>query len=344
MEMYLVNPAVSPNVVVIAQKSRLSSAAAFPSAVGFPDFDDFSGSEIVAKPSYLLVKAGVYGEGGKQMNRFIPSVKLNYKKSTATFSTDGCLFSAENLAGSVDVREEDLRVHPEFSCNSGTMFWDLKYEVLTDSKKLYSDSRNFWIPLGSRANFAGSVVLDGEEFSVLPETSFGYIDKSWGAGYPGAYYHLSAMRLTSTITRKSLRSSYICVEGEFGKESRLSGIIRVGENSFRFGEGVFGSPEEKHGCVQVPGNGDGESLHWSVSLENGDFVVDLDLYCKDSEMFVRDYEIPQGRRTLMRVLGGGTGSGEVRVFKKNGKRLELLEQAVISDAICEFGQLDEMES
>ena len=61
-------------------------------------------------------------------------------------------------------------------------------------------------------------------------------------------------------------------------------------------------------------------------------------------MFVRDYEVPQGKRMLMKVLGGGTGNGEVRIFRKVGKNLELLEHANLYDTICELGEIDAIES
>ena len=58
-------------------------------------------------------------------------------------------------------------------------------------------------------------------------------------------------------------------------------------------------------------------------------------------MFVRDYEMPEGRRKLLKILGG-TGNGEIRIYKKIGKNLELLEHANVYDSICEFGQTEEV--
>ena len=69
----------------------------------------------------------------------------------------------------------------------------------------------------------------------------------------------------------------------------------------------------------------------------------MDIYCKTSEMFVRDYETPEGQRQLLKVLGGGTGFGEIRVYKKVGHNLELLEHANVNDAVCEYGSIDKVE-
>ena len=86
---------------------------------------------------------------------------------------------------------------------------------------------------------------------------------------------------------------------------------------------------------------DGEKVHWSVSIHKGKMVIDIDLYCSGKDMFVRDYEMPQGKRCLLKILGGN-GTGEIRIYKKIRKNLELLEHANIYEAICEFGQVEEV--
>jgi len=349
IEMYLVNPGVSPNVVVIAQKSRVSMGANndIQQALtgGLSGYDSrFSGQNIIVKPSYLLIKAGVYGENGIQVNKFVPSSKLNYTKNTATFKTDDCFFSSNTLIGKISVSKNDLRIKPEMLCNEGDFSWELHYEKILDSKSAYSSSENTWIPLGIKANFVGKIICNDEEFVVNPEKSLGYLDKSWGEDFSNPYYHISSSRFTSIITGKNLPASYLAIEGELGKNKELVGILCVEDKIFKLGKGLLpGSGiKESHNCTQAPATAEGEKLHWSVSLEKGDYVVDLDIFCKTSEMFVRDYEIPQGKRTLMRILGGGTGAGEVRIYKKVNKNLELLENANIDDIICEFGQAEEV--
>ncbi|MBR4372948.1 MAG: hypothetical protein IKP49_01120 [Treponema sp.] len=350
IELYLVNPAVSPNVVVIAQKSRVAMGASDAAAQraltsGMSGYDSrFSGQEIVVKPSYLLVKAGVYGENGKQVNKFIPSSKFNFAKTTATLKTDSCLFSADMLIGVVEVTEGELRMNPEMLCNPGFIKWELKYENSVGSSSLFGSGTNSWVPIGFKSKFVGNVVLDGEEYVVTPEKSFGYVDKSWGETLSNPYYHISTSRLTSIISGKGLESSYVSIEGEFGKKKELNGVINIEGKTFKVGGLLNGiGLKETHKCTQLP-SADGEKLHWSVSLEKGEYVVDLDVYCKTSEMFVRDYEVPQGKRMLMKVLGGGTGNGEVRIFRKVGKNLELLEHANLYDTICELGEIDAIES
>lgn len=351
IEMYLVNPSVSPNVAVIAQKSRVSLNSEYDiqqALSGNSGYDNrYLGHEVIAKPSYLLVKVGVYGKNGKQMNKFIASSQLNYTKTTATFRVGDCIFTSNSLIGAVTVTAADLRVKPELLCNEGSMDWELRYDCKQRCKEqnvLFGTSTYSWVPLGLGVLFAGKVNLDGEEYIVEPEKSYGYIDKSWGQEFSNSYFQLSSSKLFSDITGKQLPSSFFSINGEFGNKKGLAGVICIGSNKYKLG-GILGGVsglKEKHDCIQVPANDGDEKLHWTMSLEQGNTVVDLDIFCNASEMFVRDYEIPQGKKTVMKILGGGSGYGDIKIYKKIGRNLELIESARMNDVICEYGQLDKI--
>ncbi len=347
VELYLVNPSVSPNVPVIAQRNRVSttsSAAEIQGALTSGFDSRYSEQEVLIRPSYLLVKAGVLGQGGKQMNDFIAPSQFVYAKQNASIRTEQCEFSFDTLTGSISVSEAQIRACPEMLCNAGEIKWNVRFDKSSEIRSPYNDSLISWIPLGTRARFAGNVILDGEEYEVTPEKSFGYIDKSWGKSLPNPYFHVSSSRLVSIISGKPLRSSSFALEGEFST-GKLCGVLSLESRQFFFGKsGILDGTKETHGCASVPSSDDGEKLHWTMSVVKGGIVIDLDVFCRADEMFVRDYEVPQGKRTLLKVLGGGTGSGEVRVYKKHGKNLELLEHANIYDALCEFGRIEEIGS
>lgn len=70
------------------------------------------------------------------------------------------------------------------------------------------------------------------------------------------------------------------------------------------------------------------------------FVVDVDVFCPARQLFVRSWEMPEGMRKTLKILTGGTGSGEIRLYKRHGKNLELLEHCRIANVLCEFGQIE----
>ncbi|MBQ4378382.1 MAG: hypothetical protein II821_04210, partial [Treponema sp.] len=268
------------------------------------------------------------------------SSQFAFVKNTDSFKVGECSFSSKGLSGSVLVTAQDLRVRPELLCNVGAMSWDLKFERSIENNPLYNRKNYLWIPIGTKTLFSGSVLVDNQEYVVLPKSSNGYIDKSWGETLNSPYFHISSGRLTSIITGRQMLNSCFALEGEFS--GKLCAVINLeGAKYSVSNRKIFKKDVIIHDCSQLSDTAEGEKVHWSVSIHRGKFVIDIDIYCKASEMFVRDYEMPQGKRCLLKVLGG-TGNGEIRVYKKVKKNLELLEHANINDAICEFGQTEEV--
>lgn len=341
IELYIVNPGLSPKTAVLSQKSRLAiSESDLQYVLAGTESAAHASDEIEVLPSYVLVKAGCFGPGGKQINKFFASSQLAYVKSGGAFKVGDCLFGMRALSGSVLVSSQDLRVRPELLCDVGAMAWDLKFERVLESLPLYNRKNYLWAPIGAKSVFSGAVHFDGQEYSVSPRLSNGYIDKAWGSDPNSPYFHLSASKMSSIISGKPLLSSFFALEGEFG--GKLCAAIRIEGRSYNIeSKRIFKKDVIVHDCSQVNDISDGEKVHWSVSIHRGRFVIDIDIYCRGNEMFVRDYEMPYGRRSLLKILGG-IGSGEIRVYKKAGKNLELLEHAIVSDSICEFGNTEEM--
>ena len=341
IEVYIVNPGLSPKMPVISQKSRLAySESDLQYALAGTESAAHANDEIAVRPSYVLVKAGVFGEGGKHINKFYASSQLTFVRNSGTFKLGDCQFSSQALSGSITVLAQDLRIKPELLCNSGSIDWNLKFERQSDCGPLYSRQKTFWVPSGVKSIFSGLVHLDGEEYMVLPKTSYGYVDKSWGEKPNSPYFHLSSSKFTSLISGKQMMNSFFSIEGEFG--GKLCALINLEESSFAIeNRGIFKKDVIIHDCSQISDSVEGEKVHWTVSIHKGKYVIDVDIFCKGKDMFVRDYEMPQGKRCLLKILGG-IGKGEVRVYKKIGKNLELLEHAKVYDSVCEFGQCEEV--
>ncbi|MBQ7158589.1 MAG: hypothetical protein IJS09_04060 [Treponema sp.] len=341
IELYLVNPAVSPKNPVLAQTSKLSlSNSDLQYTMAGTESARNASQERAVQPSYVLVKAGMFGYEGKQFNRFMPSAQLQWNKSESEFRIEECSFGDEHLAGFVRVTERELRESPELLCNTGAIDWNLHYEKHISSAPLYSKKNDFWIANGAKTVFAGVVHVDGVEYTVVPRKSSGYIDRLWGAGLPSPAFHISSSNLISIISGKPLVKSCFAINGEYDGALKLF-VCHEGE-VLQIKDRLFDKLTEVHDCFEMPVDADGEKLHWTVSVHRKRLVIDVDIFCKTEEMFVRDYEAPEGQRKLLKVLGGGTGFGEIRIYKKIKKNLELLEHAHVADALCEYGTIDQV--
>lgn len=340
IELYIVNPGISPKVAIIGQKSRLAhSEADLQYALAGTAAAQTANDELEVRPSYVLVKGGIYGGNGIQINKFISSSQFTFIKNTGMFKAGECLFGANSISGKIEVTQQDLRIKPELLCDAGNLEWDLKFDRKIQSEPLIKSKNEFWAPFGAKTVYSGSIRFDGNEYVITPKISDGYSDKSWGTALPATYFHISSSKMTSLISGKSMLNSCFAVEGEF--DGKLRGILNLESEIFKIKEKkYFGKCSVSHDCTPVPGNEGDEKVHWTVSVRKGKFVVDIDIYCKGSELSVRDYEIPQGKRTLLKILGSGSGKGEIRIYKKIGKNLELLEHANVYDSVCEFGQTE----
>ncbi len=340
VELYIVNPGISPKVAVIGQKSRLAhSEADLQYALAGTTAAKTANEEIAVRPSYVLVKAGVYGADGIQLNKFIPSSQFTFIRNIGSFKAGECLFGSNAITGRIEVSQQDLRVKPELLCDCGSMEWELKFDRQISSAPAYHEKDEFWAPFGVKTVYSGIIHLNGQEYVITPKIADGYSDKSWGTALPVDYFHISSARMVSIISGKPLLNSCFAIGGKFN--GKLCGVLNLEQNCFEIKEKKhFGKCSVIHDCTQVPGTEGDEKVHWTVSVHKGRFVVDIDVFCKGNGLSVRDYEIPQGERTLLKILGSGSGTGEIRVYKKTGKNLELLEHANIYGAVCEFGQTE----
>ena len=111
IELYIVNPAVSPKTAVISQKSRLvASESDLQYMLAGTASAEKASEEVAVQPSYVLVKVGALGVGGKQMNKFYAPVQFSFVKSSGAFKVGECLFSTNALL------VQFLLVHRSFAC------------------------------------------------------------------------------------------------------------------------------------------------------------------------------------------------------------------------------------
>lgn len=344
IEFYVVNPALSPNDVVLGFKSRKAhSAADLQYALAGTQSATNMQVEKYVQPSFVMVKAAMLGLGGKQVNAYFPSSSLEIGKNdfiikVAAGRDEECFLSDNECYGSVAVSVSKLNEMPELLSQAGSLSWNLKFKKQISFSPDYRGKTIHWSSFGARTVFEGKVVLDGEEYLVTPKKSYGYIDKNWGKDFSSPFFHLSASNFTSLINGKSLDYSCLAVQGVYNE--KLSVLASLEDNKIEFHADSHKKYSINFECTEMPEDDDGVKLHWTVSVHDRKRVLDIDIFCNISEMFIRDYESPEGGRKLLKVLGGGTGTGEMRLYKKIKKNLELIEYVRIANCICEYGNID----
>ena len=338
-EFYIINNTLSPEECVLGYKSRFEKTAEdLQYALTGTLAQQNVSKEIFVTPSYLMVKAGVFGKNGKSVNRFVPMCKVELgKKNFSIVTSKGeaceCGLTSDSCYGIVDVNRIELANHPEYLCQSGKIVWNLKFENFADIQPTAASKTSEWTLINGNLALNGKIELDDEEYIVKSSNCYGYFERSCGKEMEAPYFHLNSNNFISQITGQSLKNSYFAVQGEFNHN--ISVVMNLEGNEYQFMNNDS-SVEIHYNCTQMPTDEEEVyKVHWAVSVSSKKYIVDIDFFGKSDEMYLRDYESPLGKRKLMKILCGN-GSGTLRFYKKLKSNLETMEDVEISSCVCEF--------
>lgn len=302
------------------------------------------------RPSYLMVKAGCWGDGKCQLHRFFPWNKVRITNSVPFMVYAGdCTVSETILKGSVKVSAEQA-ADAGYMCDSGEMSWSLRmdkkvaFNVGYGASKPFRDLKAFemyWHAEGMKTLYSGEVVINGERYTVTPETSCGYADKNWGRDFTSPWVWLSSCCLTSLKTGRKLENSVFDIGGGRPKvfgiplDRKLLSAFWYEGTPYEFNFSKFWT-----GTRTVFRSKETESeIFWYVMQENNSAVMTTRVRCKKSDMLLVNYEAPSGQKRHNRLWNGGNGIGLVRLYRKDpsGKRT-LVDEIKAEKIGCEYGE------
>lgn len=305
------------------------------------------------KPSYFMVKVGCWGDNHCQLHRFIgwDDVEV-HAKAPFHVSVGNCYVSDTELRGSVEVAPELAQRHPEWMSDAGSMKWDLKvdkkiaFNVGYGASKLFRMLKAFemyWHAEGMKSLYSGEIILNGEKYIVESETSYGYADKNWGRGFTSPWVWLSSNCMTSRLTGKELTNSVFDIGGGRPKvyflalnRQLLSAFYYEGEE-FEFNFSKFWTlPKTKFDYKETE-----DEIIWYVRQENYKAVMETEVHCLKKDMVLVNYEAPDGSKRHNRLWNGGNGVGAVKLYRKKGGKLILIDDIDVTHIGCEYGEYDE---
>lgn len=337
-----------------------------------------SNKENNIKPSYLMIKCGWWGQDAVQLHRFIPwsQVEINNKKEGKAFPwaqpgnqssptpSNGenpvtppgynltaldCSASDFHIKGSVNIT--DSAAHPEWMCNDGAMEWDvtinkeIAFNVGYGASKFFQDLKAFemyWHAEGMKSLYSGTVTANGQKYIIKPESSFGYSDKNWGSNFTTPWVWLSSNDLVSKITGKKLENSVFDIGGGHPKvfgialDRKLLSDFWYEGKSYEFNFSKFWT-----GCkTQFDCKETQDKIIWFVRQETKTAVMETNAECNKSDMLLVNYESPDGKKRHNRLWNGGTGTANVKLYKKVKGKLELIDEVQAKHLGCEYGEYD----
>lgn len=307
------------------------------------------------KPSYLMVKVGAWGTGAKQLHRFFAWDEVDLGRGVPFWvAADDCIACETDLVGHVRVTPEDVASHPEWMSDAGEMAFDLHLDKqiafnvgygASDPVRFTEAFQMFWHAEGIKCAYAGDVYLDGEHYLVEPATCYGYADKNWGSDFTSPWVWLASNDITSRLSGKRLHNSALEIGGgrpkigRFALDRKLLGeMVYEGEPyEFNFSKLWTGS-QTAFSCHETS-----TQLVWHVEQETFEARLVTDISCPKDEMLLIHYESPNGQARHTRLWNGGTGTGRVRLFERDGDDWQLVDDLNLAHVGCEYGEYDATE-
>ncbi len=304
------------------------------------------------KPSYLMVKAGWWGEKPTQIHRFFGwNEVLLHKRAPFIVEAGDCLAGEYELRGNVSVSSKERDSHPEWMCDAGSMQWDLRLNKMIPFHAGYGAGRlarklnafeMYWHAEGMKTLYSGEIVANGVHYTVYPGRSYGYADKNWGRNFTSPWLWLASNDITSVSGGRRLLNSAFDIGGGcpkvFGiplKRKLLGGFYYEGED-FEFNFSKFRSGTRTRFCVKETK----DALIWHVRMENRKALLDVKVKCFKKEMLFVNYEAPDGTKRHNRLYNGGTGRGVAILYEKHPSGLYLVDEMKLNHVGCEYGEYD----
>lgn len=298
------------------------------------------------KPSYLMVKAGTWGDKKTQLHRFFGwnESKVSMGVPFQVEAAD-CYMTETETRGFVSISEEKAKAHPEWMCGSGEISWNLKIDKKVAFNVGYGASslmrklqlfEMFWHAEGMKTHYSGEIYYNGEKYIVTPETCYGYADKNWGKDFTSPWVWLSSNNLTSLITGNKLEDSVFDIGGGCPKvgpvalpRQLLSAFWYEGQG-FEFNFSKFWTRTKTiFDCYETD-----EEIVWHVEQSTWRNKMVTDITCKKADMLLVNYEAPDGAKRHNRLWNGGNGTGVIELYH-GGK---LIDRVKAENIGCEYGE------
>lgn len=338
LEFEMINPNISPSQPISNLKQKEIIAEDFQSAL-LGNCSDLT--ETYEKSSYCVLRIAKLGRNPKQLCQYFPINDIDFNFKPFEIKIGDKLLSENKLTGFLNISKNDLLKNPEFLSNSGYATWYLEYKITKSLTKGFRNDIQRWFPLGIKSEFTGKINFDGEDFIVSPQNSNGYIERFFGSTFPKSWFHIHSSDLISLISGKKLKNSNFCIQGVFENKVSFAGNLEDIETAFY-------ANKSKHSyncvfdCTQFPGseNSSEQLLHWSFSINNKNRIIDIEIFCRLNELLNRFLESSEGKKKGLNLLEGGSGYGELKLYKQDGKAIEQIEHAKLKEVVCEFGETD----
>lgn len=175
----------------------------------------------------------------------------------------------------------------------------------------------------------GSITLGDMRYHVDPDTALAHAERRTGKAWPLPWFRIASADLA---TASGAAAAFIGVAGE-PRRGGVTARLHLGGRCLEFLPGPFW----RQTLMSVAATDTGELLVWKLVGKSPTALLEVSVSCPKIEMLRRRAQQPDGRYQHAPLWRGGTGSGEARLYARQGQSLELIDTIAIRNALCEFG-------
>lgn len=279
------------------------------------------------KASYIFIRFGILGKRDSIGHLFFPSQDILYDKKNKILQLGPFVFSEKNVSASFSFQFHQIEWNIAIKNTEEHGYYLSNYLQLDDKERQKTKvfNRNVF------QNFSGKISIDSERFAVLENTQLSFFNKSWGKLFLQPSLMLASQSFISLISGKKLKNSLFLSASFYNYTRRkYEHFLVLGCNGQKF---RFKSKD-----IQIQIYPKEELVQSALSAENSIYLIDIDMYSQVSEMSKLGYDFKDSKDPLPSHLFvlGSNAYGELRVYKKNKKKLEIIEQIRIENCFCEY--------
>lgn len=291
------------------------------------------GSKQYQRPAYLMVRAGCWGREGIQLKRYYGIEEMDLAGAFLKITAGDCYLSENNIWGRIYGKHK--------------MMWSLRLDKRIAFHVGYSASKPvreinpfdmYWHAEGMRTNYEGTVTLDGVSYEVSPKYGCGYADKRWGRDYTAPWFWLYGSQMKSQRTGEILNKSAFAAGGGSSvimglpfRNTPYAEVYYEGENHEINFSALWTFARMKYSCGMREGK-----ILWHMKAMNLTSAMEIKVVCDENEMMQMEYQTPAGEWSPNQMISGGTGKGEILLYRRKGRKLTLVDRIWVKGMGCEY--------
>jgi hypothetical protein len=321
IEFFIINPKVSPKKIQYGQLNQ--------------------------KPCYTMINVGCWGDKPLQLHSFYTIKETDISLNKLEIEVAECYLSEIRTFGEVNV--ENANFHPEYMSDNGNIKWDLKIRKIMPFNIGYGACKllrtmnvfeMFWHAEGMKTDYCGYIEVNDEKYIVNSESSYGYADKNWGKNFINPWIWISSSHMVSRISKRKLKNSAFDIGGSKPiiiniplNNKLLIYIVHQGKE-YNFNFALFWKQiNTKFECKETE-----TDIIWNITTTNYNSKAIITCKCNKTEMLMKNYESPDGKKLHNNLWTGGNGQGRIQLYKRHLFLFELIDDIDFYNAGCEYGE------